>query len=232
VTYVERHCAFNRRFVAWFLVVPNAMLVLLLLLGFLSHLWAVAAPLLGIVGYLALITWTMVYRNWPTSIRVDGEGVRIGAAASHRTRRVSAVHQAWGLFDCPWEAVLGISVVADADGLDRIRHAGALMAPTNRWGKPRNSMLRKGVLTAPFMRAALVVQVDPGRATVPATSASRFYDNRSTVRQYRDAGVESAIWIVPTRRPVELRRAVQHSPAFRSVPPALPEAPRPPRYHL
>jgi hypothetical protein len=78
------------------------------------------------------------------------------------------------------------------------------------------------------MRAALVVQVDPARATVPATSASRFYGGR----RHLDSGVESAIWIVPTRRPRELRQAVQRSPAFRSTAPTLPEQHHPRRYHL
>lgn len=232
MTYVEKHSAFNGRFVVWFLAVPNVVMAVLLVL---TLRWAAVAGAVGAVGFVLIITWTMAYRNWPTGIRIDGAGVRVGAVSSRRaerrTRRIGAVHEAWGLFFCPWDDVLAITVVTESDELDRIRQAGAFVAPTNRWGKPAGSRLHKGVLTGPFMRAALVVQVDPARATVPATYASRFYSNRPPEWRSKDAGLEGTIWIVPTRRGEELREAVSALPAFQATPPALVRQRRP-RFHL
>lgn len=233
MTYLEKHSAFNGRFVAWFLVVPNVVMAVLLALSF---YWAAVAGAVGAVGFVLIITWTMAYRNWPTGIRIDDDGVRVGAVSSRRaerrTRKIGAVHEAWGLFFCPRDGVLAITVVTDSGELDRIRQSGALVAPTNRWGKPVGSRLHKGVLTGPFMRAALVVQVDPARATVPATYASRFYSNRPPEWRSKDAGLEGAIWIVPTRRGEELRKAVSGLPAFRATTLAVLGQQRLRKYHL
>lgn len=233
MTYLEKHSAFNSRFVAWFLAVPNVVMAVLLALTF---YWAAVAGAVGAAGFVLIITWTMAYRNWPTGIRIDDDGVGVGAVSSRRAerrkRRIGAVHEAWGLFFCPWDGVLAIAVVTESDELGRIRQAGALVAPTNRWGKPAGSRLHKGVLTGPFMRAALVVQVDPTRATVPATYASRFYSNRPPEWRSKDAGLEGAIWIVPTRRGGELREAVSALPAFQATTAAVLEQHRLPKFHL
>ena len=63
MTYLEKHSAFNSRFVAWFLAVPNVVMAVLLVLAF---YWAAVAGAVGAVGFVLIITWTMAYRGyWP-----------------------------------------------------------------------------------------------------------------------------------------------------------------------
>jgi hypothetical protein len=63
-----------------------------------------------------------------------------------------------------------------------------------------------GVLASPFMRAALVIDVDPDAATASRIRPARFYDNY--LHGYLSRRTEprlSPVWVVPTRRPEDLR---------------------------
>ena len=64
---------------------------------------------------LCLVPISLLYRNWPTGIRIDESGISIGAVgSSHAARRKPTInHQSWGLFTCPWQAVEGIRIVTD-----------------------------------------------------------------------------------------------------------------------
>ena len=173
-----------------------------------------------IMGWLivpVLIWVTLVYRNWPTGIRVDEAGVSIGAVSSARAaRRTPTVnHQSRGLFTCPWPAVQGLRVVTDRAELRRMKNSPRYYTFTNRWGAKRGmSHCNIGVLASPFMRAALVIDVDPAAATASQIRPARFYDNYlhgyfSRLTQPR----LSPVWVVPTRHPEALRKALNATSA-------------------
>jgi hypothetical protein len=66
-----------------------------------------------------------------------------------------------------------------------------------------------GVLSAPFMRAALLVDVDPTQARFPSARAAVFFPNRlGRPVATRLVPQESPTWVVPTRQPDRLRAAI------------------------
>jgi hypothetical protein len=64
-----------------------------------------------------------------------------------------------------------------------------------------------GMLTAPFMRAALIIHVDPERAQFPT-----FRVQQALVMAASEIGTKSSVWVVPTRRPDELREIIRAVP--------------------
>jgi hypothetical protein len=88
-------------------------------------------------------------------------------------------------------------------GAQRIRTSRDLFTLSNHWGKSREvTRCMLGVLTAPLMRAALVIELYPGDATFPETKPAWFFPNQIG-RPFRIKlpGYPSATWIAPTRRP-------------------------------
>jgi hypothetical protein len=66
-----------------------------------------------------------------------------------------------------------------------------------------------GVLASPFMRAALIIEVNPLTVTASKIRPARYYSN------FKDGSFShlihpplSAAWVVPTRRPEALRAAL------------------------
>jgi hypothetical protein len=168
-----------------------------------------------IMGWLAvpvMIWTTLVYRNWPTGIRLDQAAVSIGAIGSpraqHRTPTVN--HQSRGLFTCPWPALRGIRIVTDRAELRQMKNSPRYYTFTNRWGGKRGmTHCNTGVLASPFMRAALVIEVDPAAVTTSRIRPARFYSNY--VNGYFSRLIPprlSPTWVVPTRHPEALRRAL------------------------
>jgi hypothetical protein len=212
VGYSEDHSALRWPLLGWGMVAPVALVVIAIVLGFTtSPYWFIAVPCVpGFAPFLIGIS--LLYRNWPTGIRVDGDGVRIGAVRSARAARRSptVTHQNWGLFSCPWSGVGTLTVVTDPAQLRRIRTAPQYFTLSNRWGKSRTATrCMLGVLTAPFMRGALLVDVDPAQVTVPATRAARFFPNQvGRPLATRLEPQVSTVWVVPTRHPDRLRRVV------------------------
>jgi hypothetical protein len=75
-----------------------------------------------------------------------------------------------------------------------------------------------GMLTAPFMRAALVIHVDPERAQFPA-----FRTQQALVAATSQIGTNSSVWVVATRRLDALRELIRAVPlATASQPPGSP----------
>jgi hypothetical protein len=211
-SYVERRCALRWPLVMWGLGVPAALVgVFVALAIFVNPQWSVAAvftPLfLPFMMGIALL-----YRNWPTGIRIDAAGVAIGAVGSARaaTRRPTVTHQNRGLFRCAWPEVRDVTVVTDPARIRELKRSPQYWTLSNRWGKPR-AMTRcmAGVLTAPFMKAALVIRVgtDAAGVTKPELRTALFFSNyisspRFATRLTVDPSLE---WVVPTRHPEELR---------------------------
>jgi len=155
---------------------------------------------------------------WPTGIRLDDAGVRIGGvrwAERHpgkrrRRRRPLAPGQRYWVFSCPWDGVQAITVVTDP----------AVLREMNRrsWGGRRAGLRTLlGVLGAPYMRAALVIKVDLRRAMLPEFSGKRgllysFIPSPGSI-QRREPW---PYWAVPTRHPQELWAALQAAPEARA----------------
>ena len=181
-----------------------------------SPVWLLGVLLIPLLPPF-LISISLLYRNWPTGIRLDTSGITIGAIRSPRARRrtPTVTHQSWGLFSCPWSQVRAARVVTDPAELRRLKAAPLYATLTNRWGTRRPGSpgtmtgCKLGVLTAPFMRAALVVDLDLGMAETSQIRPARYFGNGiggSLSRLVRpEAGTT---WIVPTRRPGDLAQAL------------------------
>jgi hypothetical protein len=210
--YTERRCGLRWPLVTWGSGVPAALTAALawLIMSGSSHdtLAAVVSSLMGVGIVAALIGCGLLYRNWPTGIHIDESGVSIGAVGSARaTARLPTVtHQNWGLFTCPWPRVRYVTVVTDPARIREIKKSPQYWTLSNRWGKPREMIwCMAGVLTAPFMKAALVIGVDheePG-VVIPELRPVRFYSQTAgSSRVTADLAVE---WVAPTRHPDRLR---------------------------
>jgi hypothetical protein len=158
-----------------------------------------------------LIFIDLLRRNWPTGIRIDESGITIGAVGRRDGGRRSptVVCQAYGTYRCPWEAVRAVRVATDPAEVKALRTSRAYLTLNNHWAPPKGSgaaTFMIGVLTPPFMRAALVVDLDRDAVEAPPVRSSRFFtngrNNRMTIRSHPEM---SHTWIVPTRNPDRLR---------------------------
>jgi hypothetical protein len=88
---------------------------------------------------------------------------------------------------------------------------------TNRWGGKRGmSHCHVGVLASPFMRAALVLDVDPLAVTATRIRPARLYTNFKDGRFSHLVQPElSPTWVVPTRHPEALGQALKAIPGHR-----------------
>ena len=84
----------------------------------------------------------------------------------------------------------------------------------NRWGgKAGMSHCNIGVLAAPFMRAALVIDVNTLTVTATSIRPARFYNNFKNGYFSRLIPPRlSPTWVVPTRHPEALSQALQAVP--------------------
>ena len=215
-SYAERRCALRWQLVLWGLGLPAVLAAavawLIMFGGSHDAIASVVSSLLGLGSVAALIGCGLLYRNWPTGIRMDEAGVSIGAVGFRRAtaRRPTVTHQNWGLFTCAWPSVRYVTVVTDPARIREIKKSPQYWTLSNRWGKPRGmTRCMAGVLTAPFMKAALVVGVGHEEADVvsPELGSALFFANyiaepRFSRRLMADPALE---WVAPTRHPDELR---------------------------
>lgn len=215
VSYREPHSALNRPLLAYGLVAPGAAGIICLILGVVTgQPWFFV--ILAVLLVPAMIWTTLLYRNWPTGIRFDGSAISIGAIGSARaaSRTPTVNHQSRGLFTCPWPAVESVQIVTDRAELRQMKNSPRYFTFTNRWGgKTGMSHCNIGVLASPFMRAALVLDVDPAAVTAPRIRPARYYSNFKN--GYLSRLIEprlSPVWVVPTRHPEALGRALAAVP--------------------
>ena len=212
--YLEAHSALNGPLLAYG-VLPLAAEAVCFTLGLAANLpWFFV--LMGPLFLFVLISVGLLYRNWPTGIRVDDSGITIGAVRSARAarRKPTVNHQSWGLFACPWPAVLGTRIVTDRSELRQMKNSPQYYTLTNRWtNKLENRRCNTGVLASPRMRAALVIEVNPFAVTASEIRPARFYTN------FKDGHFShlvhpqlSPTWVVPTRHPEMLSAALQGVP--------------------
>lgn len=180
--YVERRCALRWPLVMWGLGTPVGLVAVFVVLAVLVNPdWFVAAAFTPLfLPFMMGIA--LLYRNWPTGIRIDEHAVSIGAVTSRRaeTRRPSVTHQNWGVFSCAWTDIKDVTVVTDPGRIRHIKKSPQYWTLSNHWAKPRDvTRCMAGVLTAPFMKAALIIDVGYAgvpparRGSSPITSRSR-----------------------------------------------------------
>lgn len=210
--YMEAHSALNRPFLTYTLLVPALIEIVLLILGVVfDQPWFFV--IMGGMSVPIMVASGLLYRNWPTGIRIDESGIRIGAVRSARAsrRKPTVNHQSWGLYTCPWPAALDVRIVTDQDELRRIKNSPRLYTLTNRWSNKKGMRrCQIGVLTSPFMRAALVIEVNPFAVSATTIRPARFYTN------FKDGHFShlvqpqpSPTWVVPTRHPEGLGSVLQ-----------------------
>jgi hypothetical protein len=163
---------------------------------------SMAGVVWGFIGAISLRA------NWPTGIRLDSYGIRIGGVreAEHGTRRrgrpLRVDAQRYAVFSCPWPAVRGLALITDRAKLRQLRSQARSYT-----GRPGLRLLVMyvplGWLSAPYMRAALVVHVTPGAVAFP-----EFRDSGGAGGAPSRTGVPSPTWLVPTRHPDKLRAAL------------------------
>ena len=213
--YEEARSSLNWQLLAWSLLIPaGAEMIALILAIAVNPAWF--STIAGVMFVPALIGISLLYRNWPTGIHLDESGITIGAIRSHRarTRNPSAYHQSWGIFSCPWPSVHSVRVVTDPTELRRLARSSEFFTFNNSWGGKRGiRFCAVGVLTSPFMRAALVADIYPsgvdGTSVRPGRVYTNFKDGRfSHVVQPR----MSDTWIVPTRTPEAFSEALANLP--------------------
>jgi hypothetical protein len=214
-SYLEAHSALNGRLLTSCLLVPAVIEIGCLTLGVtLDQPWFFV--IMGSMLVPIMICAGLLYRNWPTGIRIDESGITIGAVRSPRAarRRPTVNHQSWGLYTCPWPAVLGVRIVTDHVELQLMMNMPQYHTLTNRWSNKRG--MRRcniGVLAPPFMRAALVIEVNPSAVTASEIRPARFYTNYKDGQfSHRVEPQLSPTWIVPTRHPDALNAALQAAP--------------------
>ena len=214
-TYLEAHSALNGTLVAYAVLAPALLEAACLTLGLIfDQPWFFVT--MGWLLVPIMVSCGLLYRNWPTGVLVDESGISIGAVRSGAAaaRRPTVNHQSWGLYTCPWPAVVGVRVVTDRSELRQIRNSPEYHTLTNRWTTKRGiRYCNIGVLASPFMRAALTIEINPSAITVSAVRPARFYSN------YKDGQFShlvhprlSPTWVVPTRHPEALSAALQTIP--------------------
>jgi hypothetical protein len=156
-------------------------------------------PTIALVGTIFAIVATVISR--PVGIRITTSGISIGGVRrQHRSSGTgslpTATAQRKQVFSCPWPAIQHVEVVTNRD---RIKELARYRSDHGR--------LRLGPLWAPFMTAALVVQVDLTEASVPQFRPPD--TQRHWLKPFRpDPYTVSATWYAPTRHPMELGQAL------------------------
>jgi hypothetical protein len=211
-SYLEERSALNGRLLTTCLLVPAVIEIACLILGVTLHQsWFFV--IMGSMFVPIMIASGLLYRNWPTGIRIDESGIAIGAVSSAEaaSRKPTVSHQSWGQYACPWPGVLDVRVVTDRDELRQIKAEPRYFTLTNRWSSKLGvERCNIGVLISPFMRAALVIEVNPFKVTASEIRPARYFSNFKDGRfSYLIRPQLSPTWIVPTRHPEELRAVLQ-----------------------
>ena len=211
--YTEKHAALTWPLLALGLFVPGVLCLACLILAIIINpAWLIGAV---VVPFLLpfLVYIGMLHRNWPSGIRIDTDGIRIGAVASANAvyRAPTVTRQAWGLFHAPWTAVRRVEVIDDPVELRRLRNSPEYFTLCNRWGKPRTvTHSMTGVLLSSFARAALFITLDGESTETPRLGASNFFPNEpGRPLRTRLTPAYSYVWIAPTRHPDRLRAALE-----------------------
>jgi hypothetical protein len=207
--YEEPRCAVSSRLLQWCLVYPLAIELLFLVLAISVNInWVLGAAFLLVPALAAL---GFAYRNWPTGISIDDTGITIGDIRSSRalSRRPTVYHQSWGVYTCPWQWINQARVVTNRKELRHLMHGYHTL--NNQWGGTlATSHCDIGVMPAPFTRAALVIDLWPGKVTGTSVRPSRAFTNFKDGHLSRTIPPQmSDLWVIPTQHPEELEEALR-----------------------
>jgi hypothetical protein len=210
--YRENHCALRWPLLLQGFGVPALTVAGCAALAATGHLGTAGLLVLGMLaGPWCLVGAMLVARVWPTGIRADASGIRIGAC--QRAERLGSrgrwppdppprvANQRYAVFECPAREVRKLTVVTS-----RAELAGLYQQARRyrrRWG---GTVYPLGWIPAPFMRAGLLIEVDPGY--MPAQRFRPTYSGHGL----QISGQMSATWLVPTRDPQALRSALAQLP--------------------
>jgi hypothetical protein len=222
--YEETRSALRWPLLTWGLFVPAGLEIIFLALAAAVNLqWLVAAAVLPFLAPMLILT-SLLYRNWPTGVRIDDTGITVGAIRSPRalSRTPSAFHQSWGRYTSPWPQITSARVVTDPAELRHLASRSQHPTFNNSWGSKRAmDHCDIGVMTCPFMRAALVVDLYPSGVTGTTVRPARVYKPLTmlgipfTTRRIAPRTWDT--WIVPTRHPQALEEALKQ---YRPDPPS------------
>jgi hypothetical protein len=220
VYYAEERCSLR-----WPLVFHGLFWPLLLIASYTAVLVTdnyafLPGAILGIFGCPSFGGMHLA-QDWPIGIRVDAAGIWIGGI--RRAERLRARRQAQGhhirtrgklprararrrqVFFCPWDAVQRVAVVTDRKEIRKIAKLGAGVGASLL--SAGTGTIRLGPLTAPYTRAALVLDVDLAAASVPEfrpPDTRRYWFKTSAPQRF----VSLPVWSAPTRHPEKLHAAL------------------------
>jgi hypothetical protein len=210
VIYAEDRCGLRWPLVLQGMLMPVVVAALIAAVFVTDEgIWAI---LMAIAAFWGMYMTLGLIRSWPISIRIDAEGIRIGGCRAQERRQRSGrwpprkpFHvgaQGRAVFTCPWEGVRSLYLITDHDEIK------PLFKQFRTFQKRSDGLrLPLGFLGVPFFKAGLVITNNP------AFTRSDPSEFRTNWRQYgRIRGVGSPTWMVPTRRPAELRAALQQCP--------------------
>lgn len=212
LTYAEDRCALRWPLVLLGTTLP-ILFVVVLTVGTITR-----TPGTPYVASLVVAIWIFTDARhlillWPTGVRIDADGIRIGGVRYSERHPHRNPHrkppppsfQCYHVFSCPWDAVRSLELTTGRKKLRALMKAST--SASTRGIKARAGVaigFYVGILAAPFMRAALVIHVDPERAQFP-----EFRKQQALVVATSQIGTQSSVWVVPTRRPAELREIVR-----------------------
>ena len=207
----------------WPLVVPGLLGAVLIVGGLvLAFTFRAQAFVLVWVSFAGLVVWLTTNGNEyflhrRTGIRISTKRVVIGAVARLDDRDSTegpslgtVTRLARCAFSCDWEGVQSVTIVTDPHAIAAMRQdpANLKTQPPRRGGKPKAAVMHKmGLLVPPHAKALLVIHVDKSVARFPEQPA----------RKFGGVYLTWPIWVVPTRHPEELRRALASFPPAASV---------------
>lgn len=212
--------------ITWYAEDRSALRPPLVLLGAILPLIVVLAAAFGVIAHtesvlliivIALLLWVFTDARhlmlvWPVGLRVDADGIRIGGVRraerkpgrKARKKPPPPSFQGYHVFTCPWQGVRSLEVVTDRTRLRELKREST-RAPKSevhaRGGIALGYYL--GMLATPFMRAALVIEVDPAYARYPTFRVQQAL-SVATSQQ----GTRSSTWLVPTRHADQVRGLV------------------------
>ena len=192
----------------WPLVMSGLLGAFLIVVGILLTA-ASLALVFGVLSLLGLLLWNRTngheyFRYRRTGIRITTRRLTAGAVGSAADRDL-AEGAALGTvnrlgkcaFSCDWEGVKALAVVADPNTIATMRtRTGARVD-----GVPKVVTHKLGHMVPPYAKAVLVISVDHDIAGFPEEHARRNVVN-----------LQSPTWIVPTRQPELLRKALASLP--------------------
>ena len=205
----------------WPLVVPGLLGPVLMVVGPVLVFVAQVGALIG-VSVVGLVLWLATNSNEyamhrRTGIRITTKRITVGAVARLDDRDPaqspslgSPRHLSACAFSCDWDGVQSVTIVTDPHAIAAMRmDPQNLRTRLDRFMGQRREVVphKMGLLVPPYAKALLVIHVDKSVAHFPEQPA----------RKFGAVYLTWPIWVVPTRHPEELRRALASFPPAASV---------------